>query len=438
MTFHRLPDIGAQFVQRVGFGNDVGTDAARDIAALGGFFNDEKDFGVSIHGSAPLSQYTLSLLESNEIMRLLIQQYLANHSLAELESAFAISARRHGKFPRLVMLKYNQIESPMNEPIVQQCRGIILDEADHWRVISYPFDKFFNYGEPNAAAIDWATTSVYEKLDGSLMTLYWYEGAWRVASSGMPDAAGLAHVSGITFDGLFWKTWELLGYQLPENPSPGVAGAASYLFELMTPFNRVIIPHTSSRLVFLGMRNLDDMQERGLSTVDTNRLGWEVVRTFSLGTLADCVCAAGELRGIDGEGFVVCDAQFRRVKVKCPQYVALSHLKETLSPRAMLNIVRRGESDEFLTYFPELRPVYDSVQKRFEELVAALEAEYAAAKQIESQKDFAAAIRTSRCPAALFAVRNGKAASIREHFAKATQPAVERAVGIDESPTENA
>jgi hypothetical protein len=38
-----------------------------------------------------------------------------------------------------------------------------------------------------AAAIDWTNAVVTEKLDGSLVTLYWYQGGWQVASTGTPD-----------------------------------------------------------------------------------------------------------------------------------------------------------------------------------------------------------------------------------------------------------
>ena len=34
--------------------------------------------------------------------------------------------------------------------------------------------KFFNHGESNADIIDWKTARVYEKLDGSIITMYWY------------------------------------------------------------------------------------------------------------------------------------------------------------------------------------------------------------------------------------------------------------------------
>src|SRR4051812_14936403 len=77
-------------------------------------------------------------------MNTLTQQFLESNALEELTTRYAIKVKRHGEFPNLVMLKYDQINSPMSEPIVQECRGIILDEADNWRVVSFPFRKFFN------------------------------------------------------------------------------------------------------------------------------------------------------------------------------------------------------------------------------------------------------------------------------------------------------
>jgi hypothetical protein len=66
-----------------------------------------------------------------------------------------------------------------------------LDSKADWRVVCYPYNKFFNFGEPYAVTdIDWSSAVVYEKYDGSLATLYHYKGEWMVASSGVPDASG--------------------------------------------------------------------------------------------------------------------------------------------------------------------------------------------------------------------------------------------------------
>ena len=65
----------------------------------------------------------------------------------------------------LVMFKYDQLNSDFHNDIVKECRGLILD-ADTFEVVSYPFNKFFNYGEQYADDVDWHTAYVTEKLDG--------------------------------------------------------------------------------------------------------------------------------------------------------------------------------------------------------------------------------------------------------------------------------
>ncbi|MGK7899383.1 MAG: RNA ligase, partial [Xenococcus sp. (in: cyanobacteria)] len=84
-----------------------------------------------------------------------LQNYLRDQGLTNLVNEFKIKVNRHQDFPNLVCLKYSQLESPLEKKIVQQCRGIILDESQDWQIVSYPYDKFFNYGESQAPAIDW-------------------------------------------------------------------------------------------------------------------------------------------------------------------------------------------------------------------------------------------------------------------------------------------
>jgi hypothetical protein len=363
-------------------------------------------------------------------VNLLTPDFIRSNSLAALEERFGITAKRHPKFPNLVFLKYSQIDSPMAEPICQECRGLILDEADDWRVISFPFRKFFNHGEPNAVAVDWSTARVYEKLDGSLMTLYWYAGEWQVASNGTPDAGGEVFGHGFTFAELFWRAWRENGYRLPEPPEWPEEGI-SYVFELMTPYNRVVVQHAANRLVLIGVRDLCGFFEHLPGGIDAEPMGWEIVKSFPLACIGDCLTAAEALNPIKSEGFVVCDANFNRVKIKSPRYVALAHLKESASPRRMLEIIRANESDEFLAYFPELQDAYGKVRDRFETVCVELEGDYARLGSIPDQKAFAMEAVKTRCSSALFAVRSNKAKSVRDFFATCTTQAAERAIGLN-------
>ena len=65
----------------------------------------------------------------------------------------------------------------------------MLDSDRDWQCVARPFDKFFNHGEDLAADVDWDTAVAYEKLDGTLVFLYEYDGEWLVGSTGTPPAA---------------------------------------------------------------------------------------------------------------------------------------------------------------------------------------------------------------------------------------------------------
>ncbi|MEL6262822.1 MAG: T4 RnlA family RNA ligase [Cyanobacteria bacterium J06626_6] len=342
---------------------------------------------------------------------LALQTYLRTQGLATLETTYGIRTRRHSLFENLVCLKYSQFESPMAEPVVQQCRGIILDEADDWSVVSYPFDKFFNYGEPHAAELDWESARVQDKLDGSLMTLYFYNGRWQVQSSGTPDASGEVTGYEFSFAELFWRTWEGLGYLLPKQYED-----YCFMFELETPYNRIVVQHSEHALTLHGVRNVRTFVEAS-PEVWANRTGWRSVDSYPFGTVEALIAKAEQLDPFEHEGFVVCDRFFNRVKLKSSEYVKLSHLKEGSSERKLLSIVVNNESAEFLAYFQELEALFREIEARYARLVEKLEKEYEKYREIEVQKEFAMAVKALPYSGVLFALRAGKVRSVRDYLA---------------------
>ena len=106
-------------------------------------------------------------------MKLKIQEFISNHSnWQELLSNDPYNLKISYK-NGLYCFKYNQISSNFNNPIVCEARGLILDSKT-FEVVCCPFFKFFNIDEPHAAKIDWKNgISVSEKIDGSLIKLYY-------------------------------------------------------------------------------------------------------------------------------------------------------------------------------------------------------------------------------------------------------------------------
>lgn len=346
-------------------------------------------------------------------MELQIQRYLRNSgSILDLATKLGISAKRHRQHNNLVLFKYNQIESPMADPIVQECRGIILDENDNWNIIARAFDKFFNHGEGHAAQIDWKTARVQEKVDGSLCLLYPYQGEWHVATTGTPDASGDVNKQGLSFTDYFWQT---MG---DKEVMRQVTSDFCFMFELTGPINRVVVPHSVATLTLLGARNIETWQEVHPSEVSHFFPEIPIVKEFPLQDIKDILSSFEHISPLTQEGYVIVDASFNRMKVKHPGYVALHHAKDGMTTKAFVEIARSGETSEVISAFPEFKPLLEEVQKRYNQLLLELEVDYTTHREISVQKDFALAIKNSRCSAALFQLRAGKVRSVREFLAK--------------------
>jgi hypothetical protein len=360
--------------------------------------------------------------------QLQLQRYLKTHSIQDLETELHVTTKRHAFFPNLVLFKYDQIESPMDHPVVQECRGIILDEASNWEVVARPYDKFFNLGEANAAPIDWSTAQVLEKLDGTLITMYCYNEAWSVATSGTPDASGSIGALDKSFKVLFWETWFKLNYDFPEEKDQCI----TFMFELMTPWNKIVVQHKEPRIVLHGLRYRDGSMEE-LHPAYATKYNWERVKSFPLTSAEAVKQAANDLIGTQGEGFVVVDHHFNRVKVKGEDYLRLHRMVDGMSQRKMLDIIRINEGSEFLVYFPEWTELYTDIKLKLDKLIALAEDVYEARKIHTNQKDFALTVKDLPYSGALFAVRSGKVKSFQEYFATCNIKTLEQLLGLKDN-----
>lgn len=271
--------------------------------------------------------------------------------------ALGIKTRAHGQFPNLIQFTYNQIASApfKTHPIVKECRGLILDRDNHWNIVAFPFTRFFNWGEPGAAEIDWDSARIQEKLDGSLIIVYWYAGVWHAATKGTPDGVATTWDESTTYAQYFWQSVDRSAYNIRECLIPGW----TYCFEVTGQATRVVTQQVgnpgSVTLLAIRNQNNEEVDVRYWST------DLPVVKHFDFNTAEAVNAAADALDPMNQEGFVVVDENFQRIKIKSPRYVALHHNKFSLSVSGMVNLIRTGETDEVLSYFPELRGEYDKM-----------------------------------------------------------------------------
>lgn len=330
---------------------------------------------------------------------LAIQKYLLKYGLDKTINDFSLKTK---EYDHKILLKYDQLVSPtlMSLPEMQDCRGIIL-EKDTWKVMSLAFRKFFNAEESNAAKINWDTAKVLEKLDGTMIQVYWdwVDNKWYAGTTGTANGEGeVNNKNGTTFNQLFWST---LNNKYSFNECL-LDKKFVYVFELTTPYNIVVKPHGESSATLLTVRNRETLIELSGKDLEMTALsiGVPLVKSFNM----NASNIGHLLKTFEGmpwseEGYVVRDGNDNRVKVKNPAYVAVHHLKGKTAEHNILTIVKTNEIEEFASTFPERKDELYRLKENYDSLVHKLnfvwgELEKHKPKNItkEEQKKFASAV----------------------------------------------
>lgn len=351
---------------------------------------------------------------------------LAGGTYEQLFAEHGVRARPHnGK----VSLTYDQLVVRNDDPLACQCRGLVLREGT-WEVLARPFDRFFNHGQDEAASIDWSSARFEEKLDGTLLIVYWdpIPSRWLCATRSMCEAHG--DINGVgTFAELTDRAVRAMGagsgslHDLME----GVAAdrALTHLFELTGPYNTIVCQYADLELSLLGARVTQTGEE-----IDPGELAasydfvFKVPRAWNFSNIDHLVEVIRDWDPRDFEGVVVKDAHFNRIKVKSPRYLAVAHAGVSLgsSWRSCCEAVAAGTVDDIVHLLPPLAlERVDRVKRALAELERETEIDYAELREIDDMKTFARAAEQKRWPAALFALKRSRVASIGE-FTKQARP----------------
>ena len=282
-----------------------------------------------------------------------------------IQEPYCLKIKEDGPY---TMFSYDQIRSNFNISLVREARGIIFRTGEWESPVCWAFNKFGNYGESYAPEIDWGTAFVTEKIDGSLIKVWWDDGYWHVSTNGTIDAfkAGLGDVRMPNFGDYFLTTIEKY-YDRFDDFFRGLETHRTYMFELVGPYNRVVVPYDEPDLYFLGARTNSTGEEFYCSDVVAEALGLGKFKRpahYSLSSLDDCIKAA-ELKTWDDEGFVVADAQNNRVKIKSPAYVLAHFMRNNnvITRKHIIRVILENEVAEFLCYASDYKDVLEDTQK---------------------------------------------------------------------------
>ena len=268
-----------------------------------------------------------------------------------------------------VMFKYNQLSSDFSNPIVREARGIIFRE-DNWKCVRRAFDKFFNYGEPNAAEIDWNTAKVQTKIDGSLVSAWFNDKKWHYSTNGTIDAykALTGDIKLPTFGDVLEEAFRNNGIS-KEIFEQSASKLVCYTFELVSPQTRVVIPYEKPDLYFIGYRTMKTECEMNPKESLVSAF-FKTPKEYDFHSAQDVVDSAKELPW-DEEGYVVVDSNFNRVKIKSPAWLVAHYARSnnSISKESLIQVILDGEQEEFLVYADDYREELESVEQEMKDFV---------------------------------------------------------------------
>lgn len=349
-------------------------------------------------------------------MKLKLLEFINNNNNWEellVRKPYCLKIKRDNEY---IMFSYNQIESDFNNDIVRECRGIILYEPTMLPVC-VPFFKFGNYGESYCPELDWSSVSTQEKVDGSLIKLWYHNDKWNVSTNGTIDAYGCdIGQSDLMRIDCPYKTFGELFDQAKENANlcfDNLNKDYTYMFELVSPYNKIVVPYKNIEIYHIGTRDNNTLQELNID------IGIKHPSRYSLGTLQDCINSASKLH-YDNEGYVAVDKNWNRVKIKSPQYVAVHHIKNNgdVNISSIVQLIRANELGEFLTYFPEFVNGVNIIKNKIETFISELEngLNEIKCKVYDSQKDFAIAVKDRKFSAFYFCWRKNNDLKPKDWF----------------------
>ena len=259
-----------------------------------------------------------------------------------------VNANPHPTLPLTIYnySKYCQFKSQWNE-ITLQCRGLILDKD--YNIIAKPFSKFFNLEEEKSIPNEPYT--IYEKLDGSLGILFYYDG-WHIATRGSFTSEQSVRAKQI----LDQKYSHLLS---------SLNTDWTYLFEIIYPENRIVLNYGNQEdLILLGIINRKTLQEEELKDYGFPYLKPSQYDGMNFKELKD-------LNLQNHEGFVIKFENGKRIKIKFEDYVRLHGIVTEFSNKKVWEMLRDGKDineligivpDEF---FQKVKEVKEDIEKQF-------------------------------------------------------------------------
>lgn len=201
-------------------------------------------------------------------------------------------------------------------------RGIILDDSGY--LVAKSFPKFKNIEEYLPTELPNEDFKIYEKMDGSLGIVFYYDNKWNMSTRGSFNSDQA--IKGLEMLNKYDTSLLDMNY--------------TYLFEIIYENNLIVVKYNEDKLVLLAKYNVITGEEGDVQT-DYYKSNFDVVKCYDNlpNNFADLK------RGIENnkEGYVLHFKNGMRIKIKGEEYVRLHKILTNVSNMDIWLSMKNGE-----------------------------------------------------------------------------------------------
>ena len=240
-------------------------------------------------------------------------------------------------------------------------------------------------------------------VHNSLIKLWWDNDEWHVATNGTIDASKAEVQEGENSE--FPNYLALFKYASKDKIDYSKLNQHyTYMFELVSPENKVVCAYNTPTIYYLGRRNIKTLKE--VSYFEDDCLGLEKCKrprctviypkTSPKKAMAELKHKVDSLTTSDEnfEGVVISDEGLKsRIKIKSSENIRLSKIKGNgiLTDKKILFMIINSLDDDAIQAFPEYRPKFEKVKSQLSKWIDDInkDIKYLKSNSWNNQKEFA-------------------------------------------------
>lgn len=257
------------------------------------------------------------------------------------------------------------------KPNAMECRGITFlmdpDFRQPLALVSWPFEKFFNLNEnPMTMGLDLSQVrEVQLKMDGSLISTFYFDGHVRVKSKGSLHSDQAVAAQKLLESESHARLYSGVEYHV-------MVMDHTVIMEYTAPDNRIVIPSDKPRLTVLAIR--DNHTGKYVPREDwyealADEYGVMDVNVGTMESIEDFVARIPDQTGI--EGYVLTFNDGQRVKIKTDWYSKLHHIKDSInSDRRLFEAIVYDTIDDVRAQFWDDAQAIERINKMSDKVVS--------------------------------------------------------------------